>query len=225
LTRGYFERRLQQRFPEVEPAALYDAWAASSQIIPQVNRFFFRVNDLQFAPEGCLDRRGFLTIDRSFFQHGPLRGSGIMSVTDYAKAMVRGDALNGVTPIDVADNLDRLAAKAIDGATALRGAAAPSVELAATLSDIESMAHLGRYYADKIRGAASLAVYRQDKTRTGDRRQAAAHLHSAVEAWEDYARIAGGRYKPQLLSRSSYLDWEQLLEQVKKEARTVLESE
>lgn len=225
LPRDYFEQRLRQRYPEVDSAALHDTWAASSQIIPQVNRFFFRVNDLQFAPEGCLDRSGFLTVDDSFFKHDPLRGSGIMSVTDYAEVLVRGDASHGITPTDVADNLDRLAEKALNGVSEIRRGIEPSAELAATLSDIESMAHLGRYYADKIRGAASLAVYRQDRTRTADRQKAVAHLQNAVEEWENYARIATSQYNPQLLSRSSHLDWKRLLEQVRKEARTVLESE
>jgi len=36
LTRDYFEKRLKQRFPKVDPALLYDTWATSSQL-------FFRV--------------------------------------------------------------------------------------------------------------------------------------------------------------------------------------
>jgi hypothetical protein len=38
-------------------------------------------------------------------------------------------------------------------------------ELLATLTDIRAMAHLGRYYADKIRGAAQVAVFSADSSR------------------------------------------------------------
>ena len=73
LTRDYFEQRLAQRFPETDAAQLYDTWAAASQIVPQVNRFFFRVNDFQFSPEGCIYNGGFLSLDQ-FFEHPPLVG-------------------------------------------------------------------------------------------------------------------------------------------------------
>jgi hypothetical protein len=92
------------------------------------------------------------------------------------------------------------------------------MELAATLTDMESMAYLGRYYADKIRGAAELAVFRADKNRKQHRQRAVRHLTNAVEEWEAYARIATSQYKPQLFSRSHYMDWWRILEEVKKEA-------
>jgi hypothetical protein len=106
----------------------------------------------------------------------------------------------------------------MDGVKVLREATGISKELAATLTDMESMAYLGRYYADKIRGAAELAVYRADKSRREYRRRAVSHLTNAVEEWEAYARIATSQYKPQLFSRTHYMDWWKILEEVKKEA-------
>ena len=76
LTRDFFEQRLKQRFPQADAALLYDTLQASSQIIPQVNRFFFRINDSMFSPEGCISRGGFLTVDDSFFKYPPLGGFG-----------------------------------------------------------------------------------------------------------------------------------------------------
>ena len=76
---------------------------------------------------------------------------------------------------------------------------------------------MGRDYADKIRGAADLAVYRADKTRKGNHTRAVQHLENAVKEWEAYTRTATSQYKPQLLSRNYYLDWEKLMEEVKKE--------
>ena len=51
------------------------------------------------------------------------------------------------------------------------------------LMDMESMSYLGRYYADKIRGAADLAVYRTDKNRKEHHRRAVEHLTNAVSEW------------------------------------------
>jgi len=217
LTRDYFEKRLKHRFPEAEPALLYKTWAAASQIVPEVNRFFFRVNDFQFTPEGCISSSGFLTVDDSFFKYPPLRGSGILSVQEYASSVVEDRVFAGITPMEVAASLDRLAQQALAGVAMFRYQSRPGKELAATLTDMESMAYLGRYYADKIRGAADLAVFRADGSREGHRQRAARHLGNAVEEWEAYARVATSQYKPQLFSRSHYMDWWQILEEVKKE--------
>jgi hypothetical protein len=220
LSREFFEKRLAHRFPQAKPAPLYDTWKAASQIIPQVNHFYFRVNDAQFSPEGCMSDSGFLTVE-AFFKHPPLKGSGILSIQDYALAVVNDRPFDGITPMGVADKLDKLAQKALDGAKTLRKTSKPSKELAATLSDIESMAYLGRYYADKIRGAADLAVFRADPERKEHHNRAVRHLTDAVKEWEDYARVATSQYRPQLFSRTHYMDWWKLLEDVKKEVETV----
>lgn len=220
LSRDFFEKRLQQRFPQAKPALLYDTWAAASQIIAKVNQFFFRVNDFQFSPEGCICSDGFLTVD-AFFRYPPLVGSGIMSVKDYASDAVKGQPLDGITPHQVADSLDALAAKAFSGAKTLRKTPGPNKELIATLVDIEAMAYLGRYYADKIRGAAELAVFRADQKHKDNHAAAVAHLTDAVKEWQSYTRIATSQYKPQLFSRTHYMDWDRILTEVRKEVETV----
>lgn len=221
LTRDYFQRRLKHRFPEVDPELLYDTWAAASRIVPQVNLFFFRVNDLQFAPEGCIAKSGFLTVNDSFFSHPPLRGSGILSVQEYAQAIVNDAPFDGMTPMEVADRLDQLAERTLTGAKRLRQKVTSDKDLTATLTDMESMAYLGRYYADKIRGAADLAVFRADGTKKEHHQQAVRHLENAVKEWENYTRLATGQYRPQLLSRTHYLDWQRWLPEVRKEVETV----
>jgi hypothetical protein len=217
LTREFFERRLAQRFPKTDAAVLYDTWAAASQIVPQVNRFFFRVNDFQFSPEGCIYNGGFLSLDQ-FFEHPPLRGSGILSVQDYAKAVLSGQAFDGITPMEVADKLDALAEESLQGAEKLQSAGGPGNELAATLTDIRAMAHLGRYYADKIRGAAQLAIFRADPSKPQYKNLATRHLNDGIRDWEAYARVASSAYHPQLFSRTHYMDWWRILDDVRNEA-------
>ena len=75
------------------------------------------------------------------------------------------------------------------------------------------MAHLGNYYAEKIRGAANLALF--DKAaESGQRESAIRHLQVALEHWKRYAAVAAGQYQPQLLDRVGYLDLNRLSENV-----------
>jgi hypothetical protein len=220
LTRDYFERRLAERFPETDAGRLYDTWAAASQIVPQVNRFFFRENDFQFSPEGCVDNRGFLSLNQ-FFEHPPLIGSGILSVQEYARAVLAEKPGDGISPMEVADRLDALAKQSLQGVEQLESAGPTGKELAATLIDIRAMAHLGRYYADKIRGAAQLAVFRADSSRTEYQQRAVRYLADAVQDWEAYATTASAVYRTQLFSRTHYLDWWKTLDAVKHELEAV----
>lgn len=224
LTREFFEARLKQRFAQVDAPLLYKTWRSASEIVPLVNRFFFRVNDVMFSPEGCIDNRGFLTADESFFRHGPLAGSGILSVKQYAGAVVANQSPDGITPLEVADSLDEFADKTLRGVRQLRRQADNECkELLSTLADLEAMAHLGRYYADKIRGAAHLAVFRADPNRRDEHRMAVSCFEQAVSVWEVYAQVATQQYRPQLFSRTHYMDWWKILDEVKKEARSVAE--
>lgn len=221
LTRDYFEARLKQRFPNADATLLYNTFQASSEIVPQVNRFFFRVNDYQFSPEGCISSDGFLTVDDCFFQYPPLMGSGILSVQEYASAVRADNGFNGITPMEVAENLDEYANTTLAGLSALRQQAEGQEEFLSALLDMEAMAYLGRYYADKIRGAAELAVYRQDSSMKQAHERAIQHFSDAVAEWEAYAKVATSQYKPQLFSRSHYMDWWKILDDVRKELQTV----
>jgi hypothetical protein len=221
LTRDYFEARLQQRFPQADATRLYDTFQASSRIVPLVNRFFFRYNDSQFSPEGCIWQKGFLTVDNSFFAYPPLRGSGILSVQEYATAWRAEKPFDGLTPMEVAQLLDAYARQTLAGVKALRKQAGAQEEMLSMLLDLEAMAYLGRYYADKIRGAAELAVYRQDASRKQAHDRAIQHLSDAVSEWEAYAKAATRQYRPQLFSRTHTMDWWKILDDVKQELQTV----
>ncbi len=230
LGRDYWEAALQHRFPGVDAEKLYEAWESTSEIVPQLNRSSWSPTDAAFSAEGVMERAGFLTIDKYYFERGPMvldRIEGApdpqcLSVTDWANATLAGKKLIGVTPLQVADNLDGYAAKAHALLPQLRKTAGGDVELGETLNDINSMGFLGRYYADKIRGAAKLAMYRA--TNRQDQRyldEAVMHLEDAVEEWRAYAKILSMQYQPSLLARTNYLDWNQTLREVEKEVVTV----
>jgi len=230
LGRDYWEAVLRHRFPGVGARLLYDAWESASEIIPQLNRSVWAATDGDFSAEGCMQRSGFLTLDDYHFAREPMVLTRIdnapdpqcISVTEWAKALLAGKKLKGITPLQVADNLDKYAETALQALPALRAQMGDNLELKETLNDIESMAYLGRYYADKMRGAVTLAVFRE-----GDRQdqqyldQAVVHLKDAVDEWKAYAAILSSQYKTSLLARTHFLDWNSTLREVEKEVVTV----
>ena len=144
-----------------------------------------------------------------------------MSVQEYAAAARTDKPFDGITPMEVAHQLDSYAEQTLQGVKALRKQAKGQEELLSTLIDLEAMAYLGRYYADKIRGAAELAIYRQDASLKKAHGKAIQHLSGAVTEWEAYAKVATRQYNPQLFSRTHYMDWWKILDDVKKELQTV----
>lgn len=221
IERNYWEAALSYRFPGVDSKLLYDTWAATSEIIPLINSSNWWPNDAQIAPEGCIDfTGGFLTVDKYYFRNiwASQLGTGFQTVMDWGKAAVSGEKSKGISPLQVADDLDAYAATALAALPALRQAKSDNVELQETLNDIEGMAYLGRYYADKMRGAAKLAAFREDIRQNWYNAEAVGHLEDAVQEWKAYTAIATSQYKPQLLARTDYLDWSRILKEVEKEA-------
>jgi hypothetical protein len=230
LGRDYWEAVLSHRFPSVDAKLLYDAWESAGEIIPQLNRSSWSPTDAAFSAEGCMQRTGFLTVDDYYFDRNPMPLSRIdnapdpqcLSVKEWAKAFLAGKQPKGLAPLEVAENLDRYAATAQTALPALRKGAGGDTELEETLNDIESMAYLGRYYADKIRGAAKLALFREGGREDKEyHQQAVVHLKDAAEEWKMYAAILSSGYKTSLLARTHFLDWNATLKEVEKEVATV----
>ena len=220
LDRDYWEAVLNHRFPNTDGKLLYDTWAATSEIIPLINSSNWWPNDAHIAPEGCIDfTGGFLTIDKYYFQNiwAAQLGTGFQSVMDWGKAEVSGKKSEGISPLKVADDLDAHAANALEKLPELRQQIKGNLELEETLNDIESMAYLGRYYADKMRGASKIAAFREDTKQKQYSVEAVNHLKDAVDEWKAYSSIATSQYKSQLLARTDYLDWNLILKGVEKE--------
>ncbi|MEX0331511.1 MAG: hypothetical protein AB3N64_08830 [Puniceicoccaceae bacterium] len=217
LDRRFFEAALHDRFPEADPSLLYDTWTHSSKIMPQINRFFFKRGDWMFSPEGChFAKEPFLTVE-DFINGEPMSGAPEISIPEFLAQADHPGAENSRNPLEVAQNLDAFADQALDGVERLRRQSMDiSSELSSVLTDIEAMSWMGRYYADKIRGATHLAWFRK----TGNpQRQAAAigDLENAARDWRVYARLASSQYRPQVLARGQVLDWQATTEYVDKE--------
>jgi hypothetical protein len=225
LKREFFEKVLLWRFPETRGLKLYDTWTTASKIIPLVNRFHWCNWDFMWAVEGCFDqRKGFHTV-QDFIKTKPMQESGLMSIPQYVEKHLAGEAMTGRTPIEVAEELRGYADKSLGQVVRIRrDVKEMSKELRHTLSDIEAMCYLGRYYCWKIRGAAELALFEKTKD-TDHKNMAVRHLHKARSDWENYTFVAGKMYRPQLLARTRVLDWEKLLEGAEKDLEIARTSE
>ncbi|MEM9251474.1 MAG: hypothetical protein AAGB29_03900 [Planctomycetota bacterium] len=203
LDRSFFEAKLAERFPDVDAASLYSTWQSASKIVPLINQAHWRDWDHQWSVETCMSKKeGYHSVDH-FIEFGPFRESGMVSIPQY----VESPDAPGLNPFAVADRLDAIADEVDAGLASLRDeSTTPTKELRRTLADLSAFAHLGRYYADKLRGSTEVHRFRV----AGDPdAQAAAidHLESARDHWEAYGQVASSLYEPQLLARVSYTDW------------------
>jgi hypothetical protein len=205
-----FHKQIAARFPGVDVPRLSTAWAQASRTFPLITRFFWGDIDLKWLPESCSRKAGgtsqFYTV-RQFIEGGTMPHSGVRNIIDWRTAVLDKKPLEGVSPLDIANELDDNAVKALAALPALRQSPVGNVtEYAATLHDIATMSHLSRYYAAKIRGACDLALF----DRTGDAAQqssAVAHLQAALDHWKAYANAHTQQYvQPVLYNRVGLID-------------------
>jgi hypothetical protein len=185
-----FRQVLGARYPAGTGEAFFDALASTSKILPLVNRFYWGYFDFQWYPEGSWSQAGFVSA-RDFItpKYQPMRQDEdgdtprVMSV----KAFVDGEPNRGrVTPLEVADRLDSLAATGVGRIEGVKPG--QDAELQETVGDVRAVGALGRYYAAKIRGAVALARYQKTKDAAAHV-LARQHLQAAADHWRDYAKL------------------------------------
>jgi hypothetical protein len=206
LPNSLFERMLAARFPGVPASKLHEALAYASKTMPQVTRFFWRDLDFKWFPEANIQSgngTGFFSV-ADFINGQTMPGSGILNVRQWRARWLKRGKMEGITPLQVAEELRRNAAAAHRAVEELRPVAGKSKELRLTLGDAEAMADLGDYYSEKILAAVDLALFDSDSK---PEHQAAAiqHLETALAHWKAYADVATSQYKPQHLGRLNRL--------------------
>jgi hypothetical protein len=217
LTDERIEQIVAARFPQLPGSGLLATWSEASKVFPQITRFFWGDIDLKWFPEACLSHprhRGFHTV-RHFVEGHTMPASGILDILTYRERTLQHKTINEIAPPQVADALELHAKAALEGLEALRHSftGRPGRELRLTLGDIEAMAHLGLYYAEKIRAATDLAFFdatRDEKTR----QEAIRHAEMALGHWKKYSNVYASQYRPQLLNRVGFVDIPALTEKV-----------
>jgi hypothetical protein len=197
-----FEAILAERFPEVPGGDLFQGWASVSKILPLITRFYWGALDYQWYPEACRSSSGFETVQNFIDpKNNPMQDwqDGERPLLMDIKEYVGGVAANGrLHPEQVADRLQQYADEGLLRVQALNPGT--NKELRLTLGDIQMMAWLGRYYADKIRGAVDLYRY-QVSDLAGDHANARAHLINASNDWSQYSLRWSTQYVQQVLTR------------------------
>lgn len=225
LPDALFERVLAQRFPQVQSAKLFAASSIASRIIPQVTRFFWGDIDLKWFPEACLSHprhKGFYTV-KHFMEGETMPGSGILNIRVYRERLLNHEPMNGVTPLYVAATLQGYATETLRLVSEIRPSQSTDKELRLTLGDLEAMAHLGNYYAEKILGATDLSLFENSRQAT-PQKSAINHLEAALGHWKKYASVATSQYKPQLLTRVGYVDLNALTAKVAQDIEIALKA-
>jgi hypothetical protein len=202
LPNSRFQAVLGARFPGARSDTLFEGWATVSKIIPLMTRFYWGSLDFMWYPEASWSLDGFESVQKMIDgRYKPMSASEdgesprLMSI----KAFVDGEAPAGrLTPLQVADHLQQYADAALQRVDRLSPGA--DTELGQTVGDIKAMAWLGRYYAEKIRGAVDLYRY-QKAGKTSDHRTATTHLQNAAANWRQYAAIWSSQYVGQVLTR------------------------
>jgi len=217
LSNDHFRRIVEARFSEVPSEKLFTAWAAASRVFPLITRFFWGDIDLRWFPEACMRYpapRGFYTV-KDFILGQTMPGSGVLNIREWLNHKDHAEQI-AVGPLEIARDLESNAQKTLTLLADLKSRDIARRELQRTLGDLEAVAYLGKYYAEKIRGAVRLAEF--DRDGQPEQKQAAVeHLHKALENWQNYARITLSQYKPQLLNRIGYVDLHEITPYVEKD--------
>jgi hypothetical protein len=215
---------LAERYPKSDPNQLKTAWATASAIPSLVTRFHWHDWDFMWAVEGCLDlRKGFHTV-QDFINKPPMEGSGIIGIKEAIKAISEKRNLTGISPLQVANQLDSLSDATISFTkTELLAQASLTNEYLELLYDLEAFSYMGKYYAQKIRGAYHLHSYYETKNES-DKLKAGDELEKGVICWKMYAHAASRNYHPQFLSKTRTIDWDKLTSEVEKEWKAIKSS-
>jgi hypothetical protein len=214
-----------RRFPGIDARKFLAMWQDASMIYPLVTGFHWADFDFQWYIEGCRSRpdpaktaSGFHSIE-TFINQKVHPGTNNITIPAYVRGVLAGAIPTGTTPLQVADQLDERADRALNSLSQFAPASvtAQNAEFGATLADIALMASLGKYYAAKIRGATELALFRET-SRAEHRTKSVEHMNAAAQSWARYSQRARAAYRnPVWTNRVGILDWTELDAEVQRD--------
>ncbi|HYW78528.1 MAG TPA: hypothetical protein VE890_03090 [Thermoguttaceae bacterium] len=195
----------------VQGSRLFSTWQSASMIYPLTTGFHWGSLDFQWYIEGCESQAGYAQNETGFHDVNrfinlpPHAESNCLSIPDYVKMAGEPNTSGKHTPMEVAAAIEKHAERALAGLKAMPST--ENTELRQTLADIRIVANLGLYYADKIRGATQVAIFRETQDKRAQVR-AVDHLVDAARHWHDYASLALEHHKnPLWTNRVGYVDW------------------
>jgi len=215
----FWVKMFKKRFGSEVGEDVYRALVSASKIIPTTTCFHWNYMDGDWYPEFCLggwntggnyrEYKGegskFHSILEWIFNH--TLEEKWLTIPDYVNRVVSvGEVSEGeIAPIDVADKLYKYSEETLGlVCNVKKKAASINVELECTLLDLEALAYLGHYYAEKTRGATELMFF----LRTGDKAHQAKsieHLSKALEWWDKLMDVTSSHYATSHLLHASWM--------------------
>ena len=196
-----FERAFTQRYG-AGTAPLLQAYALASRMPLRLASFYDATWDFTLYSEGFLSKWGpeptrFIDVDR-LIENGTL-DPAYLSIPDYVEAAAEGRRFTGeeVTPLQLADTLEHDAQQAL--ALIAKVDPGDDASLRYEVADVETWAHLGLYFAEKLRGGVALHTFRTsgDRSSRGAAQQdsAVTHLERAAAHWNDVVAVTEPLYR------------------------------
>lgn len=223
----FFANKIEKQFPMVDGLKLYKAWKKASQLIPLTTNFHWQSLDAMWVPEGCMDASGFHSVQK-FIDSYTNDPTMMINIPNYVDKINKGEKINRITPIQIADSLITIAKSAQSDLEHIKiKGKFQSEELQATLNDIQCQILLGNYYGNKIHGSIFLRFLETatDKMKKEKyRKTSIEYLENALEYWKKYAVLADKNYKSQLLARTKVLDWKSTIKDAEKDIELVKSS-
>lgn len=226
-----FIEELSGRYGENISEDLFKAMNLAGKVNLSVSSFHRGGNDPSLTVEHCLSRDamrhpGALKRENQlpfihlnyFIKHRVLDFTQYCNIADYVTYILEGIELkDGVmSPLQLADTLENEAIETLEIINSLRTQPGP-VDF--EIADIKAWAHLGHYYAGKIRGGTALEFYRM----TGKveyQEEAIAYLNKALEHWKSLSEVTGEVMQPIQNAKFTHLSepikysWSDLIEYV-----------
>jgi len=231
-----FAAEFDHRYGEGTGKRLMEAYALASRMPLKLASFHRATWDYTLYSEGFLapaqtgfnDKVSpFISIDE-LIRHDTLDPT-YMSIPDYVKATVSGEQMQGsrLTPLGLADGLEKDGTKALELAENLKGNVKQNADtFDCEITDIRAWSYLSLYFADKLRAGVALETFRQTKKKE-EQSKAVSLLKKASSHWGRLVEVTKQHYNsvPAVqLSRSeqgndAVFSWEQYRDQAMRDIR------
>lgn len=202
-----------------QAASLLEASSLAGRTPLRLGADFDFTWDFSLYSEGFLaldtatKRVDYISVDRLI--HHPPADPDYMSVKDYVDTVLAGISPGSerITPLILADQLEKDCRKALDLVKAIKGSAAgarastpgartSTLSLQYEVADIRTWSWLGLHFAHQLRGAVALEKYRRQHN-TADQQQAISFLQAALKDWDTVIAITRPIYKDMPLTHLS----------------------
>ncbi|MEM6654935.1 MAG: hypothetical protein AAF596_03955 [Planctomycetota bacterium] len=164
-----FEHAYDQRFAGRHGKRMTKAFELSTRTARRIAGYFSWSWDYTFYTEGFLSKKGFLSLRQ--IMRTETTDPDLVSVKEFRGG--RGDFVDRITPLELADQLEHDNLAALDLVEPLAEQTGP---LGCEVADVQAWSFLGLHFAEKLRAAVAAS--------RGDIDEATSHVENAAAYWQ-----------------------------------------